>query len=326
MSVSKILVYILAWVALIFEGFFGVVPFLSFVSEVVITTVWIFLFVSIFRRSIFHTWKETLRKYILTILATFGFFISIFLIFIGYQNATPWVISDIHLSYSGQSVVFVEMSHIATDRFFAEKKETITKLAQDGYVILFEWVKPGTKESQEILDRTMGFEFTPTLYGQVANLISLQSQDNKNLFDQVNTGSLVSVDLSIDDIVTFMWTGNMVSTGELVSIESELQAVMTTISDREKTFVSWLARWFLNWSLKQSTDIDSLIANGPQAKLFASIIDRRNDKIIEYIESHSKQKIAVVYWALHFNGVYETLQKKNPWKIVLTKSSSPYSK
>jgi hypothetical protein len=60
------------------------------------------------------------------------------LVFIGYQNAVPGVVSDIHLSYSGQSVVFVEMSHIATDRFFAEKKETITKLAQDGYMILVE--------------------------------------------------------------------------------------------------------------------------------------------------------------------------------------------
>lgn len=50
----------------------------------------------------------------------------------------------------------------------------------------------------------MGFEFTPTLYKEVANLILLQNQDNKALFDQVNTGSLVSVDLSVDDIVTFM--------------------------------------------------------------------------------------------------------------------------
>lgn len=50
----------------------------------------------------------------------------------------------------------------------------------------------------------MGFEFTPTLYSEIAKLILLKSQDNKFLFDQINTGSLVSVDLSVDDIVTFM--------------------------------------------------------------------------------------------------------------------------
>ncbi|MBX9809638.1 hypothetical protein K2X92_04600 [Candidatus Gracilibacteria bacterium] len=326
MSISKILVYLLALVALIFEGFFGVIPFLSFISEVIITSVGILLLVSIFRRSVFLTWKETLKKYILTIFATFGFFTSIFLVFIGYQNAVPGVVSDIHLSYSGQSIVFVEMSHIATDRFFAEKKETITKLAQDGYVILVEGVKPGTKENQEIFDRTIGFEFTPTLYKEVANLILLQNQNNQVLFDQINTGSLVSVDLSVDDIVTFMGTGNMVGTGELVSIEGELRTIMGTINDRERSFVSWIARGLLNWSLKQSADIDTLITTGPQSKLFSAIIDRRNDKIIEYIESNPKQKIAIVYGALHFNGVYEALQKKNAWNVVLTKSTAPYIK
>ena len=89
MSVSKILVYLLAFVALIFEGFFGVIPFLSFVSEVIITAVLVLLFVSIFRKSAFQTWKESLKRYVLTIFATFGFFISVFLCFIAYQNSVP---------------------------------------------------------------------------------------------------------------------------------------------------------------------------------------------------------------------------------------------
>jgi len=53
----------------------------------------------------------------------------------------------------------------------------------------------------------MGFAFTPTLYSEVANIIQLQSQDNAFLFSGINTGSLISVDLSIDEIIALMGTG-----------------------------------------------------------------------------------------------------------------------
>lgn len=58
----------------------------------------------------------------------------------------------------------------------------------------------------------MGFDFTPTLYANIADLIGLSSQDNKFLFDGIATGSLVSVDLSIDDIVKLMGTGSLTTT------------------------------------------------------------------------------------------------------------------
>jgi hypothetical protein len=50
----------------------------------------------------------------------------------------PGVVSDITLSHSGQQVVFVEMSHIASPDFFIHKKETIRSLASSGYTILYE--------------------------------------------------------------------------------------------------------------------------------------------------------------------------------------------
>lgn len=96
---------------------------------------------------------------------------------------------------------------------------------------------------------------------------------------------------------------------------------------QEKIFISWMARGFLNWSLKQTDDIAMIIASSDQSKLFETIIDRRNDKIVEYIITHPKEKIAVVYGALHFNGVYETLQKRDKnWKTINIKNSKPYSK
>lgn len=89
MTTSRIIAYIFATVALIFEGFFGLIPFLSFVTEVLLTAVGILLLFAIFRRSTLSNWKENLQNYIRVILATFGFFITIFLIFIGYQNSVP---------------------------------------------------------------------------------------------------------------------------------------------------------------------------------------------------------------------------------------------
>ncbi len=88
-----------------------------------------------------------------------------------------------------------------------------------------------------------------------------------------------------------------------------------------------MARGFLNWSLKQTEDINIIIASSDKAKLFETIIDRRNDQIVEYIITHPKEKIAVVYGALHFNGVYEALQKRDKnWKTIDIKNSTPYSK
>lgn len=87
-----------------------------------------------------------------------------------------------------------------------------------------------------------------------------------------------------------------------------------------------MARGFMNWSLKQSEDIGSVLTSGPQAQLYTTIIDRRNDRIVEYIQSHPGQKIAIVYGALHFNGVYEALQRTSTkWKINQIKKYTPYS-
>ncbi len=90
------------------------------------------------RRSKTGNWKNIIPQYVLTMTATIGFFVSIMLAFIQYQHIVPGVVSDITLSYSGQQIVFVEMSHIASSDFFARKKETIKSLSASGYTILVE--------------------------------------------------------------------------------------------------------------------------------------------------------------------------------------------
>lgn len=162
----------------------------------------------------------------------------------------------------------------------------------------------------------------------MADLIGLSSQDNKELYLGISTGSLINIDLSIDDIVKLMGTGSLTAkTSSIGDVESEILRMMPNMNYQEKIFIAWMARGFLNWSLKQTEDINIIIASSDKVKLFETIIGRRNDKIVEYIITHPKEKIAVVYGALHFNGVYESLQKidKN-WKTIDIKNSTPYSR
>jgi hypothetical protein len=62
-------------------------------------------------------------------MAFLGFFTSIFVGFITFYNVSPGKLSDIVLTHSGQTVMFLEMSHIAHPNFYLQKKDTIIKLA-----------------------------------------------------------------------------------------------------------------------------------------------------------------------------------------------------
>ncbi|MBC7498599.1 hypothetical protein H7170_03045 [Candidatus Gracilibacteria bacterium] len=332
MKLSKILAYIFAAIALIFEGFFGIISFVSFILQVILVVSGIFLLTYIFRRSKVGNYQQVILRYILTMLGIIGFFISIMFAFIQYQHIMPGIVSDITLTHSGQHIVFVEMSHIASPEFFAHKKETIQLLARQGYTILYEGVKPGTPDNQAIFDRAMGFDFTPTLYSTIANLVGLHSQDNGSLFAEIATGSLISVDLSIDDIVRLMDTGSQVIfssgsvSGSFSDAETEIGSAFVTLSPRERIWMSWVGRGLLSWSLRRSDDLSDLLTTGSQAQLFNTIINRRNDAIIRYIQDHPTERIAIVYGALHFNGVYEALQRLSPaWQVAHIENSEPYT-
>ena len=161
------------------------------------------------------------------------------------------------------------------------------------------------------------------------------SQDNRSLFAGISTGSLVSVDLSVDDIMTLMGTGATIDTPSTISgavspslpdLGAEIIATRDSLTPQERIFVGWVGRGLLSWSLRRSDDLDALLIAPSQSQLFTTIIDRRNDAIIEYIQTHPQENIAIVYGALHFNGVYEALQRLSPsWQISHIENSEPYS-
>lgn len=63
-----------------------------------------------------------------------------------YNN--PAQLSNVVLENSaGQKVVFVKMSHIATQNFLQKKKDSIENLANSGYKIMIEGVGSGSQDS-----------------------------------------------------------------------------------------------------------------------------------------------------------------------------------
>lgn len=93
------------------------------------------------------------------ILATLGFFLSLFLIFTWYYNFFPWQLSDITISNGKQKIVFLQMSHIATHKFYETKQDTIQKSLKLSPIFLLEWVQSWTDESQDKFNKAIGMQF-----------------------------------------------------------------------------------------------------------------------------------------------------------------------
>ena len=74
------------------------------------------------------------------------------------------------------------MSHIANREFYTQKNAQLQSLAQSGYTILVEGVRPGSTENQSKFDAYMGFQFTETLYDTIALLTGFEAQNNETLY------------------------------------------------------------------------------------------------------------------------------------------------
>jgi hypothetical protein len=268
--------------------------------------------------------RETIQKSSLSLVAFLWFFTFLFLWFILYQNTYPGKLSDIRLSYSGQSVVFLEMSHIAHPNFYAQKQQTIQDLANDGYVFLIEWVRWWTFENEQKLSEALGFEFTRSLYQTIADIAWFTAQNNETLFAKVSSWSRISVDISIDQMIDLMGSGSIKSTPP-VDIEKELTQ-LDQMNLREKKFLSFIIRWVLNLAIKQTLFLDESQILSVNPDLMNVILHERNKGIIDYIVAHPHQKIAVVYGVLHFEWVFSGLKKIDPtWKIETFTSFTPYA-
>ena len=322
MKISNILILFFSGICVLFELYFWVISFVWFFLQVILISLGVTLIIKIFpayKSLSFKTLFISASRYILLV---FGVSLTFFLTIIVYYNIVPAKLSQITLSQSGQTVVFLQMSHIASPEFYDIQKKTIDTLSASGYIFLIEWVWTGTKKSEDTLAQMFGFKFTPTLYSRISDTIGFAPQDNSYLFSGVPTEQRASVDISLDDIVRLASWSILTPQASVVDIEKELENI-TTLSEHDKLFLHCISRAFFQWALLQSDTLEKDMFW--DSALFDVILHTRNQKIIDYIEKHPKQKIAVVYGALHFSWVYDALHTKNPlWKIDSYPSFSVY--
>ncbi len=325
MKVSHFILGFFVSIAVVLHLYFSLFSLVIFIIQNILLAITFFLLFSIlgfFRQT---SARIIVIKFTLMFMSFFGILVMVFGVFVSYYNTFPAKVSNITLSDGTGSVVFVSMSHIATPEFFSQQNTRIRSLASSWYTILMEWVHAGTPENHEKFDRYMGLHFTESLYSTLASITWLASQDVDILYSGVSTGSLQSVDLSVDEIVSLIDPVSAPLDWPVIDLESELADMTGTLSKRDQYLLHFVSRWLLNWSLSHTHEIEWVLREGTMSPVFTVILQKRNDPIIEYIRTHPWQKIAVVYWALHFNGIYEWLQKISPqWHIQFQENITPY--
>ncbi|MDD5213008.1 MAG: hypothetical protein PHG82_01085 [Candidatus Gracilibacteria bacterium] len=247
-----------------------------------------------------------------------AFLIIIFSILGGfayYQNKiSPAMMPIYEISNGDKTVVFHSMSHIASPEFYTETKKYVENLEKSGYLLFYEGVKPGTKESSLKFDKALGVKFDKDLYKNMSKLYGLVNQDN-SIF--VSSGAK-NVDLSMDEIIALydkIPSQNRLSQ-EVVDVNPLINATLDSLNPKELEILRFLNKAIINTIIKNG-DIQDAMSQGLGNKaLMDTIFGKRNDNLAASIIEEKQKKIVITYGLLHFKGVLELLQKNDAnWKI-----------
>lgn len=319
---------IFAIIAVVFSILFWITDFLIlFVYLAVISVILTSIFRLISTRISKISFKKIFFSTFLRLWAFIGIIFTFFIIFIFYNNRiNPGVSPNIVVQNSlWQEIVFVNMSHIATEDFYNQKNNSLKNFSNSGFVFLVEGVGTWTTESHEIFNQNLGFTFNEDLYPNIAKIMDLSAQDEK-IFDWIESEKLISIDMKMDEIAELLGPSENIATPENIDF-NEFFNVFDNFSDFQKFAFRQSLYSIMNLSLRLS-NFESLMQKIPesQKKLFDIILNTRNKKVLDYIISHPEQKIAIVYGALHFEGIFaELLKNDNSWKIISVEKFFPYS-
>ncbi|MFB0964263.1 MAG: hypothetical protein QMC36_00915 [Patescibacteria group bacterium] len=247
-----------------------------------------------------------------------------------YQNEIdPAKLPLITISNGDKTVRFQGMAHIASPSFYAGVKNDIAASRNEGYVLFYEGVKPGSAENSKKFDAIMGFKFDKNLYEAMSKLYGLVPQNQAELAGHPDARDR-NVDVSIDDIVKAYENRRGSVSGEPVPNFSEAEGAASDFSaelvkeadsynSRELAVVRYFLRAMMSLVIKNRDTGEAAFAGLGKVDLFASILDDRNEVLADAIATTEEKKVFVTYGMLHFDGVFYLLQEKDPrWKIVGT--------
>ncbi len=248
-----------------------------------------------------------------------------------YENTlSPASLGRVEITDGVKTVVFQQMSHIASASFYDEVRQDIERASASGYTIFYEWIGTGSEASSKVLDTALGIRFDSGTYTSVADMIGMREQDYRYLFSGIRSLSwVINVDLSLDEVAR-LYSKLPVSSPEQkpapIDITRELSGALDALRPEERLTLRYIARSFLNLMLKNNQDfLSSEIGSFLASDIMSVILEDRNEHIAETILSSKSDKIYALYGALHFEGIFQKLQKSNPaWKIVRVESMRPY--
>lgn len=278
------------------------------------------LIASFWKRSI-HSFFSWVQKNSLIFWAVIGFFSIFLLICVYLANTFPTGLSRITLSDGKRTIVFVQMSHIATPYFYDLVSQDLQTLTASGYQIYSEWVRSGSQENEKKFQTLLGIALTKHTYNDIASRIGMEAQ-SASLFRGIASWAIENVDVSIDDIMTIIGTGKTLESQPPVDIVSEFSLLPNVW---ENALFSYIVRGMLNIALKISSSSDILLSR-LDPSLMSAILDSRNVHIVDTYTRSSQKKSIFLYGALHFEGIYRLLREKDPkWNIIDFRPIYPYS-
>lgn len=261
-----------------------------------------------------------------------GFLSIMVIIFSFWNNTYPWSLSKIVLSDGKRTIVFLEMSHVATPKFYEIIRNDIIALTKSGYIAYIEWVTPWKKENHDHFEKMLGIKFNSGTYVSMASALGMVAQDN-SLFLGVEKGSIKNVDISIDDIVslTSSWI-TLENNDTPIDLTSELEKIS---SSTEKPLFAYIMQAIMNFSLKNDTSHDLLssannislgiLSSGIDPELMDTILTKRNRYVVGEFLKGKDQKVIFLYGGLHFQWMYDLLKKDDlDWKILSIEPRYPY--
>lgn len=228
-----------------------------------------------------------------------------------------------------KTVVFQAMVHIASQSFYDEIVDNLTKFKQDWWVYFFEWVKPWTKENMDAFNDAIGIEFESDLYENFSKLYWVTFQKPEDFLWLVNELDF-NVDLDINQIIELYNKKNITSWNQKNKLISPIDAnkeilnTLSSLNDRELKILIYLNQAILNLIIWSDSLQWVLSENFNNEVLFDIILNWRNKVLVDEISKSKYDKIYITYWLLHFKWVFEELQKQDPrWQIVKTRYLHP---
>lgn len=279
---------------------------------------------------IFKKETKTIKDYFLYFFYRISIFISFlfgfFLFFIYFENILePAMLPEFTISNWKKTVVFQWMAHIWSDKFYNQIQENIRENKKNWYVLFFEWVKPWSKENMKKFDTLIWFEFNKKTYSNLSKLYWLRAQDNNDFLNLINNKDY-NTDVSMDTIIQKYekkyWKVipgkkyNNISDSP-VKIEDFIDQVVKSFTENELKVLIQINRAMMNLIIKNENIRNTIMASSWQWNLFDIILDDRNDVIVKSIVQSKENKIHILYWLMHFNWVWQSLQQQDTnWKLI----------